>query len=153
MPGYPGYGDGQSFTPSLSSVGFIRLMFSGGGGATVYVDLRSDSIYGPVLGTSSPVTMGLSGPQTFYFPTPVSVIPGTTYYFEAVEQSGTLWNIVVGQYNYAGGNAYANGSLQGPLDYWFREGIIVPEPSSFALLVIGGCALLWCKNRKKAEAS
>src|SRR6266404_1497869 len=53
---------GQSFTPSLSSVGFIRLFLidgvrNNGLGATVYVNLREDSITGPVLGLSGPVFM------------------------------------------------------------------------------------------------
>src|SRR4051812_29251765 len=47
---------GQSFTPSLNSVGFVRFfMFDGahtGQSATVIVNLRSDSISGPILGTS-----------------------------------------------------------------------------------------------------
>src|ERR1051326_1925982 len=47
---------GQSFTPSLSAVGFVRLNLSdaitrNGVGAAVYVNLRTDSITGPVLGS------------------------------------------------------------------------------------------------------
>ena len=146
LPGSPSSGDGQSFTPSLTSVGFVRLLFSGGGGATVYVNLRSDSILGPIIGTTSPVTMGLSGARTFYSPTPVSITPGTSYYIEPVEQSGTAWDIIVGQYNYAGRNAFSGGSLQGPVDYWFREGIVVPEPSSSAMLLIVSGGFLFAKR-------
>ncbi len=44
---------GQSFTPTFSSIGFIRLWFGDGTpnnnlGATVFVNLRSDSIMGPI---------------------------------------------------------------------------------------------------------
>ncbi len=39
---------GQSFTPSLASIGFVQMEFIGGpqqlGGATVYVNLRADSV-------------------------------------------------------------------------------------------------------------
>src|SRR5437870_5287481 len=50
---------GQSFTPGLSSVGFVRLNLSdaitgNGVGATVYVNLRADSITGPILGSTDP---------------------------------------------------------------------------------------------------
>ena len=53
---------GQSFTPTLSSVGFIRLrMFdsiSGNGiGATVHLNLRSGSISGSILSSTDPVFM------------------------------------------------------------------------------------------------
>lgn len=138
LPGNPNSGDGQSFTPSLSSVGFIRLFFSGAGGATVYVNLRSDSILGPIIGTSGSVNMTVSGPQSFFFSTPIPVTPGTPYYFEPIEQSGTAFGVMVGQFNYSGGSAYLNGSPNTPQDYWFREGIVVPEPGSIALLATGG---------------
>src|SRR5438105_4723971 len=51
---------GQSFTPALSSVGFLQLeLFDGhpnnGLGATLYVSLRSTSITGPILKSSDPV--------------------------------------------------------------------------------------------------
>jgi len=60
-PGTPP-GQGQSFTPSLSAVGFIQLKlkdaFPGNStGAIMQIDLRSDSITGPLLGTSLPVEM------------------------------------------------------------------------------------------------
>ena len=64
-----------------------------------------------------------------------------------------MCNLGGGQYNYTGGNCYSGGDLQGPWDYWFREGIVVPEPSSIPLLVLGGCSLVWFKKRKKPEAS
>jgi hypothetical protein len=75
---------GQSFTPSFDSVGFIRLEILGGGpppggeSAIFSVNLMSDSMTGPVLGSTEPVTMPPRGPAptTFFFPTPVTVIPG-----------------------------------------------------------------------------
>ena len=69
VPGFPGYGDGQSFTPSLTSVGFIRLLFSGIGSGTIYVNVRSDSIFGPIIGTSGLLDVKFSGPRTFVFNT------------------------------------------------------------------------------------
>ena len=57
---------GQSFTPNLSGIGFVQFAFvdanSGNGiGATVYVNLHSTGIGGPILATTSPVFM----PDTF----------------------------------------------------------------------------------------
>src|SRR5260221_12356346 len=78
---------GQSFTPSLSGVGFVRLWLGddrpgNSTGATVYVNLRSDSITGPILGSTDPVFMpdgfGAGGSQSltnFFFPLPVTVTP------------------------------------------------------------------------------
>lgn len=53
---------GQSFTPTLSTVGFIRLHmgdanFGNGLGATVSLNLRSDLIAGPIISSTGPVTM------------------------------------------------------------------------------------------------
>jgi hypothetical protein len=53
---------GQSFSPTLSSVGFIQLGFfdanqGNGLGATVIVNLRSNAINGPVFASTTPVFM------------------------------------------------------------------------------------------------
>jgi len=148
---------GQSFTAALSSIDFLRLKFNDGNtvdglGATIYINLRAGSISGTIVSTTSPVAMGngFAGVTTFLFPSSVPLSAGTTYYFEPILQSGGTWNIEAGEYNYPGGSLFANGLPVTASDLWFREGIIVPEPSSFALLVIGGCSLLWLRNRRKA---
>lgn len=135
---------GQSFTPSLSSVDFIRLTFDDGDitdgqGATLLINLHSDSMSGPVVGVTDSVTManGFTGPTTFLFPSSVALTPGVLYYFEPVLQSGGTWNIQTEPHTYAGGMAYNGGVGSGGTDLWFREGIIVPEPSSLAMLLLG----------------
>jgi hypothetical protein len=133
---------GQSFTPSLSSVDFIRIFVTGGalGDGTIYVNLRGDSITGPVLGSTSPVTVSLAtqGFVTFFFGSPVAVAPGTTYFFQPVLQSGGGWAVNTSQfYNYAGGTLYSDGVASANVDMWFREGIVVPEPSSTVLVLVG----------------
>src|SRR5690348_17349022 len=56
-----GYGPvGQSFTPALPSVGFIQLepgdaLPVNGIGGTMYLNLRSNSISGAILGSTAPV--------------------------------------------------------------------------------------------------
>jgi hypothetical protein len=86
---------GQSFTPTMSSVGYVSLDLAdnnpgNGLGATLYVNVCSGSIAGPVLESSTPVSMSDSsaGETVFLFPTAVSLTPGTTYYLEVNVQSG-----------------------------------------------------------------
>jgi len=135
---------GQSFTPTLSQVGFIRLYLGdsvfNGIGATVYVNLRQDSITGPILSSTQPVFMpdAFVGHPDFLFASPVPVTPGAIYYVQPVVQSGdSNWAIVSYNYNYPGGTAFGGGQPTPPFDLWFREGIIVPEPSSIALALSG----------------
>jgi hypothetical protein len=154
---------GQSFTPALSSVEFVQLEFrdfnSGNGtGATVYVNLRADSITGLILSSTDPVSMpdGFAyGITNFFFTTPVAVSPGTTYYFQPVVQSGDHWDMIVGQYNYPGGTFFANGAPD-PIgfDVWFREGALTPEPSSGLLLLFGAAglwAVRWAQRHRAAR--
>jgi hypothetical protein len=140
---------GQSFTPTLSSVGFIRLATADASlnsmGVTLVVNLRDVSINGTILGTSDPVSMpdGFAGYANFFFSTPVSTTPGTQYYFQPSLVTGDAsWTIrSYNGYGYSGGTAYANDVVSPGFDLWFREGIIVPEPSSGALLMLGLCAI------------
>ena len=152
---------GQSFTPSLSTIGFVRLKLydiapGNALGATLMVNLRSTAINGPVLGTTTPVVLsnGFAGSVNFFFATAVPVVPNTTYFFETVVQSGDNWGITVrsdslGDVNYPGGVFY--GGLQPFIanDLWFREGVVVPEPSSALLLFLGGGTAAWIARRKR----
>ena len=147
---------GQSFTPQLSTVGFIRLFLGDGGpatlGATMHINLRSNSIAGPLLASTEPVYMpngfGLDF-TNFFFGIPVPLTPGTTYFFETIIDSGETWKIVGYNYGYAGGTAFFQG-LPSPGDLWFREGIIVPEPSSVFLILIG-CAAFVIKRIQRGK--
>ncbi|MFM2083106.1 MAG: hypothetical protein RL380_1797 [Verrucomicrobiota bacterium] len=151
---------GQSFTPSLSAVGFIRLnlqdvFVNNNLGATLYVNLRANSITGAVLAASAPVFMpdGYIGFTNFIFASSVSVIPGTTYYFEPVVQSGDVWGANIGDYNYDGGKSYVQGMGLGGGDFWFREGIIVPapEPGTLWLGALGAGLLFGIRQRAKVK--
>ena len=149
--GSPGFG--QSFTPSLGSVGFIRLKVSdanptNGLGATLYLNLRSDSIGGAILGSTEPVSLpnGFAGTPNFFFANPVSVSPGVVYYFQPVVQTGDLWYADSYEYNYPGGIGFHQGWGFPGSDMWFREGIVVPEPSASLLLFLGGCALAFVRS-------
>ena len=102
------------------------------------INLHSDSMSGPVIGATDSVTManGFTGPTTFFFPSTVALTPGVLYYFEPVLQSGGSWYVDVEAHTYAGGMAYNGGVGSGGTDLWFREGIVVPEPSALALVLV-----------------
>jgi hypothetical protein len=142
---------GQSFTPALGQVDFIRLLLyshapPGQSQTSVYINLRSDSLTGPIIATTDSVSLQypFTGPVNFFFPMSIPLAPGATYFFDP-HASGGYMNLANGSYNYPGGYAYANGLPLGG-DDWFREGIVVPEPSSTALMVLAVAALT-CRAR------
>jgi hypothetical protein len=143
---------GQSFTPGLPAVGFVRLeLFDGhpgnAVGARLTINLRANSIAGPILATTPQVILpdgpgpGFGGSSfvDFFFSAPISVAQDTTYFFQPAVQSGD--QVLIGAYNpnfnYPGGMLYANGTPNPASDLWFREGIIVPEPVPSSLVLIG----------------
>ena len=149
---------GQSFTPSLSSVDFIRLNLNDGNpnngiGATIYLNLRTNTINGAILATTPSISLtnGFAGIVNFLFPSTVPLTPSATYVFEIVMQSGSdSWNALAGEYNYSGGIVYANGVPASGSDLWFREGIVtVPEPSSAVLVLLGSGAWLFIRRFTK----
>ena len=147
---------GQSFTPQLSSVGFVQLEpFDGqpnnGQGATLYVNLRSNSITGPILSSTDPVflpdTPFGGGVTNFLFSSPVPVVPGATYFLEAVVQSGDFWRLNTLGNLYSGGTMFLQGAALSMQDLWFREGVIVPEPSVSAVFFLTAAAFLFIRRK------
>jgi hypothetical protein len=143
---------GQSFTPSLPAVDFIQLNVndsnpSNGLGVTLLVNLRTVSVGGPILASTLPTTLtnGFSGVAHFAFASTVALIPGSVIFFEPVVQSGDLWNIIAAEYNYPSGTAFFGGLPATGSDFWFREGIIVPEPSAAWLYMVGAVFLAWSR--------
>lgn len=145
MEGSAGLASAQSFTPSFSSVGFIRLWlydgnFTDGLGATIFVNLRADSITGPLLGSTMSLALPPNhvGPADFIFETPLSVVPGVTYFFQADrEPGGSGFGLSASFYGYSGGTAFFQGAPAPSKDLWFREGIVVPEPGTVGLWALG----------------
>jgi hypothetical protein len=140
---------GQSFTPSLNSVGFIQLFLeeqvaNPDPNAVVAVNLLQNSITGPVVAQTASVTLGtgFEGSVNLFFLTPIAVSPGTTYYFQPVVASGGAFVNVSTFYTYAGGTSFINGVADPSQNFYFREGIVVaPEPSTWVLLLLGGSLL------------
>jgi hypothetical protein len=146
---------GQSFTPTLDSINFIRLYLEdrafNGMGAAVYINLRSNSITGPILASTEPVFMpdGFAARTNFFFSNLVSVSPGTTLYLQPVVQFGDAWGIYHDRnYGYSGGTAFFAGQADLDFDLWFREGVIVPEPSSTLLLLSGAVLVLYARRTR-----
>jgi hypothetical protein len=87
---------------------------------------------------------GFAGRTNFFFSAPVPVVPGTTYFLQPVVQSGDAWTTSLDiNYKYPGGTIFFSGIADSSFDMWFREGIIVPEPSFVALLLLGAGVLFW----------
>lgn len=148
---------GQSFTPALSSVGFVTLMLYDGdalhiSSGNVHVNLRANSITGPILGTSLTVSIpdNFFDVTNFSFALSVAVIPGTTYYFEPEVISG---NPGIGSYitdaSYTGGSEILEGVPLAGRNLWFCEGIyVVPEPPAVSLVAISSGLVLWAWRRR-----
>ena len=148
----------QSFTPSLSAVGFVQFSevvpaFPGNNAVTFTVNLREGAYNGPILSSTTPVVLVNHFTQigTFFYPANIPVTRGQLYFFEPVIQfSG---QIAIGYKNpsgYSGGDAWNNG-LQDTGDYWFREGIVVPEPATIWLLLLGSGVFIWRRRPEKSS--
>jgi len=156
---------GQSFAPSLASIGFVQMEFfdvhpGNGTGATVYVNIRGGSITGPILNSTAPVFMPdgfpSDGVTNFFFSSAVPVAPGTTYYLQPVAVSGSDdgWEAMAGLFSYPGGTLYWSGSPDpNGFDMWFREGIVTPEPSAVVLAVLAAGIFSWCRLTRSKNRS
>jgi hypothetical protein len=147
---------GQSFTPSMNGVDFIRLLLldgnrTNGVGATLSINLRTNSITGPILASTASVALpdSFDDVVNFFFTNTVTLSPGAVYYFEPVERFGDQWKAMDGEYNYPGGTLFALGQAHTAADLWFREGL-VPEPSSVQVLLVGGAVFFVLRKRRKS---
>src|SRR5205823_5179556 len=117
-------------------------------GVTFSVNLREGGYNGPIIGSSTPVVMVnklVTQIGTFYYPDNIPVTAGQRYFFEPVLLSlGSMDFGYKFPSSYPGGEAWNNGVPSGETaDYWFREGIVVPEPGVVWLLLVGGTVFLW----------
>jgi len=82
--------------------------------------------------------------NTFYYPDNIGVTPGQLYFFEPVVLSaGSLDVGTKSPSSYLGGDLWSNGLMDPQADLWFREGIVVPEPSTVWLLAWGSGVFIW----------
>ncbi len=158
---------GQSFTPTLGSVDFVKLYLQDAGsdvgpGTSFEITIRAGTIGGTILGASNVVSVpdnlnlgiGLYADFTttrFDFAASVALTPGQLYVIDVIQ----LPPIVTGNLNfgagggplnnstYAGGTAIVNGVALPNFDFAFQEGVVnaVPEPASIAQCVLGFAGL------------
>ena len=151
------YPTGQSFVPTLSSIGFVQFYLNDAnpiqGFSTLYVDIWSGSMGGVLLGQTDPVTVGpfTAGAVTFSFSNPVALTPGTTYYLQPSIQSGDVESAGLAGNTYGNGMAFISGIGDTQEDLWFREGIVVPEPSTFSLAMVGLVGIARVLRRLEAK--
>jgi len=149
LPGSPTV---QSFTPSLSAVGFIQLstfIQATSSGETVVINLRQDAYNGPIVSSTDPVFLINKGTaiSTFLFPGNIPITPNQVYYFEPLVLSGGNWFVGYKPSSYDRGDMYSNGTPSGGfVDLWFQEGIVVPEPGTVGLLFLGTSLFLWYRR-------
>src|SRR5437762_5681538 len=77
----------QSFTPSLSAVGYVQFQTfipAASSGETVIINLRQNAYNGPIVSSTTPVLVlnKITQISTFYFSGTVPVTPNQVYYFE-----------------------------------------------------------------------
>jgi hypothetical protein len=115
--------------------------------------LRQNSMSGPIIGTTDTQPVNSIDPHlatTFLFSTRVALTPGTQYFLEPVIvvnafQIDILISNPLGADPYPGGTAL-HGNTVAPYDLWFAEGVVVPEPSTWALFGLGGVVLLGARR-------
>ena len=131
---------GQEFTPTLSSLDFVDLyvqvaVISTMSPFALRVEVRDDTINGPLLGTSflSFSRTNFTGEVRLRFSDSVSLVPGQRYVLRP-DVSGKADFIQFGVPRaeagppYDGGRFLRDGIASPDLDLWFREGVVVPEP-------------------------
>jgi hypothetical protein len=131
-----GYGEGQSFRPSLDGIDFVRLRLYRMSDympapVDMVLDLHHESRDTPAIATTPAITLDGPGEHlvTFEFSSTVALVPGNTYLF-IVRYVGWLhnWGIGCGLNWYADGQLIAMWGNPELYDAWFEEGITGNTP-------------------------
>ncbi len=144
---------GQSFTPTATNLVAVDLIINTGATPTTYtLNIRSGSITGTIIGTSSTVIASTGdGPlEHFDFPTIVPLIPGNLFVIE-VTGSGTGFWCTSTANPYAGGTAILDGKILTNRDMGFTTffsdppigGTLVPIDTTSLLLVGAQSTAAW----------
>jgi hypothetical protein len=152
---------GQEFVPTLNAMDFVDAAFTTREGGfdtiTMQVLIHESTITGPVVGASAMDTFSASaffgGVHRFEFPSTVPLVAGNMYVLDFVQQ------LPVGNFigtdpsmAYPGGQMIRGGAPFDGFDLWFREGVMVPEPST-SLLALVGILLLFTFKRTGPPAN
>lgn len=159
--GVGGITNGQSFTPSFSTIDGAEFRIrSDGASSTLHLEVREgQGLSGTLLGSSGQVTIdSILSVVHFDLLSSVTLSPGSLYTLVLDLDAGTTFAGDISNLNpYAGGLAINNaGELFPGLDFWFREGTHaaqVSEPSTLALLALGFAGFSWNWRRKHLAAT
>jgi len=155
---------GQEFVPTLGGLDFVEAIFTSREGsdawATMQVFIRESTITGPAVGASSKVTFrasNLGSIQRFDFPSTVPLNPGQTYVMHFFQEAPQNYSIGADpSMGYPSGQMIRSGVPFEGFDLWFWEGmVVVPEPSSFSLALLGlgvFYSMLWRRRNSKPNA-
>ncbi len=155
---------GQGFTPTSSDLDVVELQMNSQTGlaGSAFVRIRFGGIGGPILGVSSIETIpaGPPSPLTLVhldFAVPVPLSPGSLHVLEVVHSAGSDLGVFLtpgfGFNPYPGGTAFKLGISQPGDDFWFREGLSIPEPTTLALLWAGLAGLGAHSRRRRSRVS
>jgi hypothetical protein len=146
---------GQEFIPASTSLNAVDLLTYGSDGpvtAIFQVSIHAGSFAGPVVGLSDPAFVSDSSPTLtqFTFSTMVSLTPGNIYAMELILTTGARAWWAVG-YDptaaYSQGRMILGGVPTSQYDLWFQEGVVVPEPRTTMLCLIGIAAFIIFRRR------
>ncbi len=143
---------GQPFTPSFSSIGVAQFLLSSGiDSSDIEVNLRSGSITGSILGTSLPTTIpgATSGTYALFFANPIQLTPGTQYFLQPFTVSGTGAGANLVNASGSSGGAIVSGATRNGFNFWFQEGIVVPEPSLAGFFAVSGSIAYWRRRKRR----
>lgn len=151
---------GQTFRPSLSALDFVQVqggILPDNSTTRSRVLLRAGGESGSLIASSAPLSIddGAVLTRTYRFEAPVSLNPGEVYYFgmDLLETDSADTRMVVSIIDhgdpYPGGDLVVNGVVNPGMDLWFREGLMVPEPSPGHLLALGALALFHRQTRMR----
>jgi hypothetical protein len=126
---------GQEFLPNLPMLHVVQVWLTdyidrGSVPATFIVNIHAGTINGPIVGTSTALTLPgtFNDVATFIFE-PVSLVPQSLYVMEVVQLTSTNWGIRSlggGGATYPLGHQILAGVPREDNDLWFREGIMSP---------------------------
>jgi hypothetical protein len=144
---------GQGFTPALTGVDAVELLMrTSGTSSEVRVDLLAGSgtVGVPLVSATRTIANTTNAVVHFDFPSRAALVPGNPYTLRFVYAAGNapLYVLDLSGNPYPGGIAYdVNNMPRSAADFWFIEGLHVPEPATWTLAALGSIGVSWRRRR------